>query len=391
MINASAYEKNINLMHKCISKKGFIASLENTTNYKRVWTRDSTLCIIAAILSNDKKLLNSSKLTIITLFENQHKQGFMPSNVDNRGKVSYGGIVGRIDNNSWAIIGLCLFTLHTQDDSLCNKYKKNVQKCFEVLNSWEFNGKHLMYMPQSGDWADEHIFHGYTLFNQLLRVWALQLAAKLYKVKEWKQKANQIKKVIEHNFWNNKSMKNLYAPHLQHLLPKQKSLYWQLGFNAGCYYTYFDLQANALALYLEIGSLQQQKETIEFINDLFIKSKYQILPSFFPTVQNNDADWKMLKNNFAYSFRNKPYQFHNGGLWPVWNGFLVLALNKNKNKNKKLAEQITNGIYNANNINNQINECIDATTGKPCGTKFCTWSAAGAIIAENSFSKSLKN
>ena len=40
------------------------------------------------------------------------------------------------------------------------------------------------------------------------------------------------------------------------------------------------------------------------------------------------TDWEMkeLESNYAYTFRNKPHEFHNGGLWPVWNGFLVAAL-----------------------------------------------------------------
>ena len=47
------------------------------------------------------------------------------------------------------------------------------------MDAWEFNGKQLMYVPQGADWADEYLQHGYILFDQLLRIWALELAGKI--------------------------------------------------------------------------------------------------------------------------------------------------------------------------------------------------------------------
>ena len=81
--------------------------------------------------------------------------------------------------------------------------KSHVATCFSLMDAWEFNGKHLLYVPQSGDWADEYIQHGYILFDQLLRVWALRLAASVYRQTRWDEKANAIlhgypKEFLEH-------------------------------------------------------------------------------------------------------------------------------------------------------------------------------------------------
>jgi hypothetical protein len=35
--------------------------------------------------------------------------------------------------------------------------------------TWEFNNKGLLYVPLSGNWADEYITDGYVLYDQLLR------------------------------------------------------------------------------------------------------------------------------------------------------------------------------------------------------------------------------
>ncbi|MFY7965213.1 MAG: glycoside hydrolase 100 family protein [Chitinophagaceae bacterium] len=385
MIDKKQYNASVDILLNATTNKGFIAAITDTANYKRVWTRDGTISIIAAIFSGNETLLATAQQTIKTIFNHQHKSGFMPSNVNvaNDG-VSYGGTVGRVDNPSWAVIALCLYTTHTNDNSLKTKYFAKVKKCFALLDAWEFNGKHLIYTPQSGDWADEYIHHGYTLFNQLLRVWALQLAAKLYDKNEYLTKANDIIKVVEQNFWRHKKQE-FYCENLKHLMPEEESQYWLMGFNPSRVYSYFDLQANALALYLEIGTKQQQQSIIKFIKTYLSTATFQLLPSFYPTIKIKDDDMKNLEHNYAFEFRNYPNQFHNGGLWQVWNGLMVMALNKQKQT--KLASIITQQIHIANTLNNSFNECIDAKKIQPCGINFCTWSAAGAVIAENSFDK----
>ncbi|MFY7965866.1 MAG: glycoside hydrolase 100 family protein [Chitinophagaceae bacterium] len=385
MINENAYHASISMLQNASTSKGFVAAISSIANYKRIWTRDGAICVIAALLSDNSELIETAKQTIITIFSNQHPNGFMPSNVKlESNEVSYGGTVGRVDNPSWAIIALCLYTNVTKDDSLKLRFSLNVEKSLALLDAWEFNGKHLVYMPQSGDWADEYIHHGYILFNQLLRVWCLKLAANVYKKNDYSNKADVIIKVIEQNFWKQTKQK-YYTENLSHLMPKKESEYWLMGFNPSRVYTYFDLQANALALYLKIGTKKQQKMVIEWIKNYVKSLKISLIPSFYPTIQFKDADMKNLEHNYAYEFRNKPGQFHNGGIWNVWNGLLVLALNVHEEK--KLATMITKSLHQTNSINNSFNECIDAKTLKPCGIDFCTWSAAGAIIAEKSFEK----
>ena len=376
----SAFAKSIELLYKASTRKGFVASVQDHDNYKRVWTRDGVVCSIAALLSQDEKLIATAKKTIQTIFNHQHPTGFMPSNVSLKGKaVSYGGTVGRADNPLWAVIGLCLYALNTNDKSLAKKNANKVKKCFAVVDAWEFNGRHLIYVPQSGDWADEYIQHGYILFEQLLRIWALQLAAKVYQNEKWSVKAAQITEVVQNNYWQTSNHKNYYTPNLQHQLKDTQSKFWLMGFNPSRTYQYFDLQANALALLLQIGDSNQTNTLIKWLTDFYETNNGNLLPSFYPTIKNNDADMQELINNYAYQFRNEPNQFHNGGLWQVWNGWMAMALIQNNENN--LAKKITNAIDKANEINNDFNECINAETLAPCGVSNCSWSAAGAIIA----------
>jgi hypothetical protein len=78
--------------------------------------------------------------------------GFFPSNVDPQtGKASYGGNCGRVGNVSWAVTGLMQYTLLSGDTRLADHYRMQVEKAFSLLDVWEFNGKPLLYVPQSGN------------------------------------------------------------------------------------------------------------------------------------------------------------------------------------------------------------------------------------------------
>ena len=54
-----SYNKSIELLHDVSSAHGFLASAENTSNYKRVWARDGVICGLAALASKYKNKNNN--------------------------------------------------------------------------------------------------------------------------------------------------------------------------------------------------------------------------------------------------------------------------------------------------------------------------------------------
>lgn len=383
--NNISYAKALELMRNASSINGFLASTQQTDNYARVWTRDGVICGIASLASGEMDLIGTFRTTLQTIFNHQHAYGFIPSNVSLNGETSYGGIVGRVDNPSWAIIGLCLYAKYTNDFDFASQYVSHVEKAFAVMNAWEFNAKHLIYSPISSNWADEYIQQGYVLFDQLLRLYALRLAGTIFKNDAYLRKAQQITHVVEHNFWKHEEAKNLYSVSLSrmyHLLPQNQ---WCMGFSPNKVFTQFDLQSQSLALILGLGSDTMQQAVINTISKKNAES-HQMIASF-NAIEELDEDYKLLENNYAYEFRNKPYHFHNGGLWPVWNGIAALAVHPYK---PKLSIDIENAISHANSLSSiegdtwQFNECIESKEYKPNGIPYCTWSAAGSILAHTS-------
>ncbi len=372
------HELALKILQDAASGRGYLASVSTVDNYDRVWARDGVITSLAALLSGDAALINTAKYSIQTIFDHQHPVGFMPSNVAKDGSVSYGGIVGRVDNITWAIIGLCQYSRITGDSKMLENYRAHVYRALQVLDAWEFNGKHLMYVPQSADWADEYIHHGYILYNQLLRIWALRLVADSYADRSSSVKAKSIEKVIQANYWKRIEATDLYAPHLQHLMKDAPTDFWLMGFNPTRVYTQFDLQANSLSLLLGIGD-ENQIASLTGVLKMLKDVQGSIVPSFYPSIGENDADYEELKRNYAYQFRNFPGEFHNGALWPVWNGFLIAGLSAVGQNG--LATTTLSAMQNIIAHDNfEFNECYHGASLEPIGIKRCTWSAAGYLI-----------
>jgi hypothetical protein len=43
-------------------------------------------------------------------------------------------------------------------------------------------------------------------------------------------------------------------------------------------------------------------------------------------IDEGHPDWPALRRYHLHGFRNRPHEYHNGGVWPIWLGWLALAL-----------------------------------------------------------------
>jgi hypothetical protein len=378
------YHYAVELLKKVSVDAGFTATPAQQDNYFRIWTRDAIVCGIACITTTDFSLHQTFKQSLQTIWQHQHPSGFLPGNVTPlTNQPGYGNSAGRTDNTCWGIIGACLYAQATNDQHFLQQLQPGIEKATALLDAWEYNGKHLLYVPQSGDWADEYIQHGYILYDQLLRLWALQLAARMLQKKEYSLKAQQVKQTIEDNFFYRNDNENWYSPQLQRMKEMAPKNFWWMGFNPSQLYTQFDLQANTLALMLGIGSKTQQLQVIQWMADWTENNKL-MLPSFYPVIDAQNRMMPELENNYAFRFRNKPHEFHNGGLWPVWNGWATATLLPlNEPLHRSLLQRMENALPQEAP---GFNECMHGITGEPCGVNECAWSAAGYIIAHNAAS-----
>ncbi|GER59504.1 hypothetical protein ULMA_16120 [Patiriisocius marinus] len=382
-MNSVIYNKAISLLHTASNKNGFLASAEAISNYKRIWARDGVICGLAALLDGDEKLISIFKNTLITLANHQHELGHIPSNVyfkeNEETEVSFGGLAGRVDTISWFIIGVCNYTNTTNDEEFFNKMKTHIDKGLKLLNAWEFNNNHLLYVPRSGNWADEYITEGHIFYDQVLRLWALRCVCQIENSKHISEKINLVTTILEENYTAG-TILHPFHPRAYKTLKMEP--YWMASINPSGYQTMFDAFGNSIALLLKLGDDTFRKNQILYMEELRKSLKLQLLPAFWDPIFPEDQQWKLLENNCKYQFRNIPYEFHNGGTWQMVNGFYGMSITKDM---PDVAEEIIAGIEMLNSEEDfGFYENFNTQTGAATGVKFCTWSAAGQIIATQS-------
>ncbi|MEO1514182.1 MAG: glycoside hydrolase 100 family protein [Bacteroidota bacterium] len=384
-------ESAMSLLRQATTAYGILASVRDETNYRRIWSRDGVICGLAGLLAKEEQVREGLKQSILSLSRHQGPQGQLPSNVqlDEQGQLqqlSFGGLCGRVDTISWWIVGICQLLHRQPDEALRDSLASKVEKGLDLLTAWEFNGKGLVYVPQSGNWADEYILRGYVLFDQLLRLWALRTAAVVFDRPDWKEQAVTLTSLLDNNYWiDAHADDSLYHQHAYELAHAQSgpSRHWEAAFGPGGYIRYFDLLANALAILLDIGTAQQRSDVLAYTADLSGKMPLGLLPSFWEPIRKGTADWDLLQANYKYHFRNEVYEFQNGGIWPVFNAWWGMALVKAGERER--AEDLLAGIGQANALgDNGFYECLHGQTGQVHGTRLCTWSAAGWILLDAS-------
>lgn len=108
-----------------------------------------------------------------------------------------------------------------------------------------------------------------------------------------------------------------------------------------------------------------------------------LLPAFHPVIEPVGEDWEKLNVMFSHTFKNNPYEFQNGGLWPMITGFYVADLARRQKTEE--AEKYLQAIHGANALAMDgedwgFPEFVHGRKFTPGGTRHQGWSAAAAII-----------
>jgi uridine kinase len=384
------YHEAHQVLTNAVSGIGIRASFFNTDNYNRVWARDSAVSALAIFSSQLVDLYPTIRLSIINLNKAASSLGQIPSNVavaadHTISSVSFGGPVGRTDSSFWWIIMATQYLHQNPDDfeikELCFQQSSAI---FKLAEAWEFNGKHLMYVPMSGNWADEYVTHGYVLYDQLLRFWALELAGNLYQEAKWIEKATRIKTAIKIHYLLEGELDHSIFTEAQKkdLVDFDLTKNFIASFSPGDRVEKYDAWSIALLFLLKIPSAASSHKLESAIKNIFKEASNRGIPAFFPLINEDDLLYQSILMNHHYKFKNYPGHFHNGGIWPVVNGFLIAGLNHVgfNHTAQQIMEALTQNLSSAQNAH-PFAEYFDFHNGLPAGVDQLCYSASGYLLA----------
>lgn len=399
------YRKAVSLLRQCSTPDGFVASPEQKDNYRRIWSRDGVIIGLAALMSGDSDLVETFKKTLQTLSLYQGPHGEIPSNVNTKtGRISYGTMIGRVDADLWFIIGCAEYWLESGDNDFIIDIMPALERAFFLLGAWEFNSRGLIYVPETGDWADEYLHSGFVLYDQLLY---LQAQRGMYILRSFMndgkkdddllEKTRMLGKRIVTNYWLDDSTYSedcvyhdiIYKKGRQ-ARGKSRNRFWFPFFTPHGYGYRFDSFANILASLLNVA-LDWQVEAVDgYIADEIANKDCMLIPAFSPVIKPVDSDWEDLQMTFSYTFKNRPYEYHNGGLWPMLTGFYIADLAA-RGQDEKAARYL-DAVHRANALAMDdegwsFPEYVHGREYTAGGTRHQGWSAAGAVIGSHVLEK----
>ena len=384
-----AEKEAVKALKSLSTEKGFVASTRDRDNYYRVWGRDGVISTLAALATGDEDLIETSKKTLETLTQYQDKTGRIVSNVSLDGeKISYGTTVGRIDSTLWYVIGMVRYAVVTGDFAFLDERKKNVEQALFYLECLELNGRGLLYIPQGADWADEYIQEGYVLFDQLLYLIALTLYGNYSDTTHYKEKALHLRDIIRINYVPQEEHKEnplvyhkaLYAKMIESYIPPTPLA----SFSPNRIYRHKDIFAISLFMMLGLADKEACRDIIDNLDKECTGTNFPIAPAFCPVIQESDPDWNRLESNFLFRFKNKPFEFHNGGRWPMVHGFYLAS------GNHDLRTQLGEFAMILSRDNYSFSEFYHGRDCVPMGIAPLAFSAAGYLIAHHAVINHIK-
>ena len=388
------------VMRACAGEHGFLASPTKRDNYRRVWARDGCIIGMAALLTGEEDLIETCRHTLQMLAQHQGPHGEIPSNVDpGTGRVSYGGTTGRVDAGLWFALCCVEYWRRCRDEDFLEAMLGPLEKLRWLLGAWEFNTRGLLYVPPTGDWADEYVQSGYVLYDQLLYLQAQRGIAELHHEVHGsadhalEDRYARLRQVLRGNYWFDDDEER-GSDHVYHEVLHERGYgaaehrcgtYWMPFFSPLGYGFRFDTLANVLVSLFGVSDESQDETVDAFIRDELVQEEVMLLPAFNPVITPRDEYWDDLQMSFSYTFKNQPYEYHNGGLWPFVTAFYAASLAVRGKTD--LARRYRDGIHAANRRERDgepwsFSEYLHGRSFEPGGTAPMGWSAAASVIAD---------
>ena len=365
MTDARLQDRALGLLRALSGHDGIHASAAETANYRAVFARDAVMAGVAGLLVRDPVVTAGLVRTLERLRELQGAEGQIASNFEMRqggpAQVSFGTLAPRLDATTWYLVGVALAARAGALDPV--PFRDSIRAVTRLLDALEYNGRHLVYVPAGGNWADEYVYDGYVLYDQVLRAWGLELCGALYGEPAWLAKSHAIGDRIADS----------YRPAADAPRPHPPTSFSPLGTR-----TTFDLAACAL-LALTGAAPALGALALDFVSDAFLL-RDTLPPAFHPVIAEGDPDWPALRAYHLHGFRNRPHEYHNGGVWPIWLGWLALALARTSRASDlaRLRSLVDARLHALPAF--AFEEYLHGVTGTPGGTPDMAYTAAGLVF-----------
>lgn len=363
--------------------------------YASLFPRDIGVITLGALASGNKELIETAKLSLITLLDSQSARGQFPQNYVPKTNEIHWWKPGTIDGTLWWSIGFLEYVKATDDQVFYKKYRPNLDRAYTWLQYQDTDNDYLLEQGEAAGWDDEMPRQGTVLYTNALWYWLAKLMVQFEtnpaKHKKLKNYKSRIKEGVNTLLWSHKDDDRGIGYMLENRYTKEQVyartmiewsnvqavyLPYYFGYSA---HRMFEMRCEVFGNILACLTGLAPKERAKLITDFIVRAgvnKPYPIKVLYPPIYPGELDWRTY---MAKGRQNYPWQYHNAGVWPFIGGFWVWWLSKyDKNVAKKELEKLA--AANAIN-NNEFNEYLHGQHGTPMGVPYQSWNMAMYIKA----------
>jgi glycogen debranching enzyme len=402
-----AYQKSIELLRTASSPHGFLASPAKP-HYAAVWARDALITSLGACLSQCDDLLVTTRNTLTLLATLQAPLGQVPAAFWPHRRYWDWGEAGCVDGMALLPIAAYQYYETTADISFIRALWPNLVRAFTWLTYQDVNYIGLINSPEAGDWMDSSLNRtGKVFYINVLYYWAARAMERLGAAlrEQWKWGSREIASKANLLFWPSTSKAYdevwrhvAYPPDAEIRFPHPASVaafrdvigerrFYVSHIGYGQVVDKCDVLANLLAIISGLADAERSELILEYLDAARSADPYPVRVWLQPETPP-ERDWGMFKptaDRFQdEEWRNPPYCYHNGAIWPFVGGFYVAALARGGHH--RTAEQALVRLARANQVGVdgawEFREWLHGQTGEPHGAQQQTWNAGMYVVAQ---------
>jgi hypothetical protein len=334
--------------------------------YPEPYTRDLLLSGLAALVTQDKELMESLRRVLENLAQNQSPRGLMPSLAHDRNNR------GASDTTPLFLVALALYRKVTGEPDFL---REPARKALAWMDYRSCEDRVIVDQQPTTDWRDELWVPGYGLYVNALVYTYLRLFGERDKAAELRGRIHRFAATDRGSLGSGSH--GLLLPHRPYF-----ALWAVKEYSSDR----FDLMGNSLAILSGLASPNLAAETIMWVETECRRLRERgdlvgaLPPGLFPFLRHGDWEYRPRIERL-----NPPGCYCNGGIWPFICGFYIAALvaaGRMDLAQRQLAA-LTELVRQAKNpaLAYGFNEWHQAQDGLPKGRDWQTWSAALYLYA----------
>jgi len=397
-----AHHKALEVLHRCATPYGFRAS-GLAAGYPQVWMRDNGVTALGVFACGDEQLIAAARASLYMLGTHQSRRGMIPLNVNpDTGSISTEN-AGAVDANLWYILLHYLHFQSTGDLEFLREHWQSISKAVVWLEYQDMNECGLLEVPEAGNWMDLVAVRYNTLYDNTL-YYAAMLAYDLMRQRLPSEMVSHpisvgtahIHERINLLMWIDRCwVAEHFAEHLERL--KTIRLEWYMLYhNIGTissrpyylpwvafreYGDWCDTLGNCLAILTGVADYHRSEHILRYMFQVGVAEPFPS-KAINPPIYPGESDWRPY---YRSRNLNLPYQYHNGGIWPMVGGFHIAALVRHgwQSEAERLLLLLAKANQQGANDKWGFNEWMHGVSGHPMGYELQAWSAAMYLYAEH--------